>query len=132
MASIGTVLLSITGQNPANVQVSFLVSATGSDGELRQSYRELVELIGIDRGAGEDGVDDVIDVISDSIVTFSTSQVAFQQIREKNLPAAVLDEDPGPIIRRDELRARVTLIPAPARPRVRHSNVVLRGAPVVG
>jgi hypothetical protein len=137
MASIGPVTLTITDQPPSNVfvLVSNLLSATHDDGPHEQAYREVVELIGIDTLAGEDQVDDIISLdppFWDGIVRFSTSEVAFQQIHERTLPAQALDEDPDTFfLRADEIRARVTLIPLPPDAPSRDSNLVVRGG-VVG
>jgi len=126
MATIGPVSLSIFNQpsGVVNVQLSYEVAASGDDLESGQTYRELVELIGVDRGEpGEDGVDDVIDTISDGIVMFDGTQTRFQRGPEKwyDPPAAELDEDSHPFLpRTDEIRARVTLMPT------RESNVVRR------
>jgi hypothetical protein len=96
MASIGPVTLTITDQPPSNVfvLVSYLISATHHDGPQEQAYREVVELIGVDTLAGEDQVDDIISLdpaFWDGIVRFTTSEVSFQQIHEKTLPAQALD-----------------------------------------
>lgn len=134
MASISNVRLEILEQQTsALVRVSFTVQATQQDGPNEQQYRELVQLVGVDEGAGEDGTNELITngIISDGIISFSNSQVAIVQIRERNVPLSVLDEDPGIIPRRDELRARVSLIPLPPRTAVRESNLVTRGGPII-
>ena len=136
MASISNVLLRIFEGVPAPgqalVQVSYTVTATLHDAPHQQSYRELVQLVGDDEGAGEDGHSELIanGTIFDGTVVFTTSTVAFSQSHERTVPIAILDEDPGPFIRPDEIRARVTLTPlAPASP-TRDSNLVRRGQPV--
>jgi len=137
MASISNVLLRIFEGVPAPgqalVQVSYTVTATLHDAPHQQAYRELVQLVGDDEGAGEDGHSELIanGTIFDGTVTFSTSAVAFTQIRERTIPVAILDEDPGPFIRPDEIRARVTLTALPAPSPTRDSNLVRRGGPVV-
>jgi hypothetical protein len=73
-----------------------------------------------------------IDPISDGIVVFTASQHGFTRSWEKSISSSVLDEDPGPVIRKDEIRAVVTLTPIPPTPLVRESNLVERGEPVVG
>ena len=80
-----------------------------------------------------DGVSEIIPggTIFDGTVTFTTSTVAFTQSHERTVPVSILDEDPGPIIRADEIRARVTLIPLPPANPTRVSNLVRRGEPVV-
>jgi hypothetical protein len=131
MASISNVRLEIfENREPALVRVSYRVQATHHDGPHEQAYREVVELIGVDEGVGEDGQNEVISVISDGVVVFTTSQAAFQRGPEKQVPRSLLDEDGGIIARRDELRARVSLVPLPPRTVVRESNLVTRGEPV--
>jgi len=132
MASIGNVRLEIfESQGSALVRVSYKLNATLLDTQSEQSYRELVQLIGVDEGPGEDGQSDVIagGTIWDGPIKFTSGQVSFQQIHEKTLPLSVLDEDPSPFPKRDELRARVTLTPLPPVPPVRDSNLVTRGGP---
>ena len=136
MASISNVLLRIFEGVPvagqALVQVSYTLTATLHDAPHQQAYRELVQLVGDDQGPGEDGQSELIanGTIFDGTVVFTTSTVAFTQSHERTVPIAILDEDPGPFIRPDEIRARVTLTPlAPASP-TRDSNLVRRGGPV--
>lgn len=134
MASVSNVRLEIfEQQGSALVRASFTVQATLHDAPHQQSYRELVQLVGVDEGIGEDGTNELLanGTISDDVISFSTSAVAIVRIRERTVPIAVLDEDPGIIPRRDELRARVTLIPLPPGPVVRESNLVTRGGPVI-
>jgi hypothetical protein len=131
MASIGSVRLEIfESPSSALVRVSYKLTATLLDAQAQQSYRELVQLIGVDEGPGEDGQNDVIagGTIWDGPITFTTSQVAFQQIHEKTVPLSVLSEDRELIQTRDELRARVTLMPLPPASPARESNLVTRGA----
>ena len=134
MASISDVRLRIfENSGSALVEVSYTLSATQHDGEHEQAYRELVQLVGVDTGPGEDGQSELIPggTIWDGVVVFTTSQVAFVQSHERPVPSSILDEDPG-IIRPDEIRARVTLIPLPPTPPTRDSNIVQRGELVVG
>ncbi len=126
MATIGPVDLSIFNQpsGVVGVQLSYEIAASGDDLETGQTYRELIELIGVDAGEpGEDGVNEVIDMIGDGIVTFDSTQPRIQRSPEKfyRPPAAELDEDSHPFFPRDdEIRARVTLMPT------RESNVIRR------
>jgi hypothetical protein len=81
-------------------------------------------------------VDDIIILdppFWDGIIQFTLNQGAFEQTREKVLPAQALDEDPHPfLVRADEIRARVTLTPLPpSGPRPKESNLVVRGG-VIG
>ncbi len=134
MASISDVRLRIfENSGSALVRVSYTLSATQHDGEHEQAYRKLVQLVGVDTGPGEDGQSELIPggTIWDGVVVFTTSQVAFVQSHERTVPSSILDEDPG-IIRPDEIRARVTLIPLPPAPPTRDSNIIRRGELVVG
>jgi hypothetical protein len=137
MASISNVVLRIFEGVPvagqALVQVSYTLTATLHDAPHQQVYRELVQLVGDDQGRGEDGQSELIagGTIFDGNVTFTTSSVAFTQSHERTIPVAILDEDPGPFIRTDEIRARVTLIPLAAANPARDSNLVRRGQPVL-
>ena len=134
MASISNVSLQIfENAGTAVVRVSYRLTATHHDGPHEQAYRELVQLVGIDIGPGEDGQSELIPggTVWDGVVVFSTSQVSFEQTRERTLPSSILDEDPGPIIREDEIRARLTLIPLPPQSLSRESNLVRRGGAVI-
>jgi hypothetical protein len=137
MASISSVLLRIFEGVPvpgsALVQVSYTLTATLHDAPHEQAYRELVQLVGDDSGPGEDGHNELIPggTVFDGTVVFTTSQVAFTQIHEITIPVGILDEDPGPIIRADEIRARVTLTPLQPVSPTRDSNLVKRGDSVV-
>src|SRR5436190_22185376 len=137
MASISNVLLRIFEGVPvagqALVQVSYTLTATLHDAPHQQAYRELVQLVGDDQGAGEDGHSELIPngTIFDGTVVFTTSTVAFTQSHERTVPISILDEDPGPFIRPDEIRSRVTLTPLAAASPTRDSNLVRRGDPVI-
>ena len=134
MASISDVRLQIFERSgSALIQVSYTITATHHDSQHEQAYRELVQLVGDDSGRGEDGHDELISgaTVWDGVVVFTTSQVAFTQTREVTLPSSILDEDPGPMIREDEIRARVTLIPLPPVSPSRDSNLVRRGGLVI-
>ncbi len=126
MATVGPVTLSIFDQPPDQVvvQAAYDVKGSGDDISSGQPYREVVELIGVDKGQpGEDGVDDVLDTISDGTVVFDGTHVSFLRSQQKQYPAAALDEDPHPFFpRTDEIRVRVTLMPVA----VGESNIVRR------
>lgn len=135
MASISDVNLKIfENGGSALIQVSYTLTATRHDAPHEQSYRELVQLVGDDMGPGEDGQSELIPAgtVWDGVVTFTNSQVAFTQIREITVPSSILDEDPAPFPRIDEIRARVTLLPLPPASPSRDSNLVRRGGPVIG
>ena len=137
MASISNVTLRIFENVPvagqALVQVGYTLTATLHDAPHQQSYRELVQLVGDDEGPGEDGTSETLagGTIFDGTVTFTTSTVAFTQSHERTVPVSILDEDGGIIIRGDEIRARVTLIPLPPVNPTRLSNLVRRGDPIL-
>lgn len=137
MASISYVNLRIIDGMPvpgeALIQVKYTLTASHHDAPCGQAYREVVELVGDDSSLGEDGQSDVIPggTLFDGTVVFSNFSLAFTQIREKTLPSAILDADPGPIIRTDVIRARVTLTPIPQASPSRESNLVRRGQRVL-
>lgn len=134
MASISNVRLSIFdvpgSSGLAGIQVGFTVTETNDDAVSERSYREVVELVGVDEGPGEDGQSDVIVGVQleEGLVTFTTSQTSFVRGREKQVSSALLEEDG--MFRRAEIRARVTLIPVPPRTVTRESNTVLRSRPI--
>jgi len=80
-----------------------VITATHHDALHEQAYRELVQLVGDDRGEG--GTAELIPggTIWDGVVVFTTSQVSFTNTREKMLASSILDEDPGPVIKEDEI-----------------------------
>ncbi|UUZ57654.1 hypothetical protein [Nocardioides sp. B-3] len=82
MATVGPVTLSILPAPPDQVvvQVSYEIIGGGDDIASGQPYREVVELIGVDKGQpGEDGVDDVIDVIEEETWIFDGTHVSVQR-----------------------------------------------------
>lgn len=126
MTAIQNVRLEIVeNQDAAAALVSFELQASPTDLLAGLTYVETVELIGLDRIAGEDGRDEPIPGgRSDGSVTFPRQPLATSEApvplgklhrrRLLALPAARLDEDPAasPLIGisdADELRARVTL-----------------------
>ena len=132
MASLHNVQLHVAErQGSAFVEVSYRIDATHHDIGHGQSYRELVQLVGDDRGAGEDGVSELIvgGTIFEGILTFTGPQTQFARTRAKNMNSSLLDED-GPF-REDEIRARVSLIPIPPGAVSQDSNLVRRGALVI-
>jgi hypothetical protein len=142
MVSISNVNLEIFEGPPtqpqgfALVRASYTLTATQHDAEHGQVYRELVQLIGDDRGEGGTAEPIPNGIISDGIVAFSTSTVQITRIPEKVLPAAVLDEDqpppPASFPLEDEIRVMVTLTPLPPNPVTMESNLIRRGGPIVG
>ena len=102
--------------------------ASGDDVATQRSYREVCEIIGDDTPG--DGTDDVLRKLVDLTTTFSGTSAAFQRSPQwDNVTLSDLDEDnDGPVIQADEIRARVTLTPIPPS---RESNLVVVGGPVV-
>ena len=126
MASIKPITLTIT-PNTNNgkliVYVHYVISASPNDVATEQNYREVCELIGDDTPG--DGTDDVIKTLSDGTTVFDGIFSHLTRIFQLELSRSELDEDSGPIFNEaDEIRARVTLTPIPAR---RESNVVVLG-----
>ena len=134
MAEIKDVKLTIDENKPvvgrAIIRVVYRVRPTEHDVEHRQMYRELVEVIGDDSGPGEDGVSEKLSVapLSNSLVSFA-SQGWATRIHTKDVPISVLNEDPHPIFRTDEIQAQVTLTPIPLQTLFGVSNVIKRDEP---
>jgi hypothetical protein len=126
MASIQQVTLTITPvPNSANVSidVGYVVSGSGHDLATGQNYREVCQLIGDDTPG--DGKDDILRTIFDTTTVFTGNSVHFTRAIQLFLPRSVLDEDnEGPQIQEDEIRAKVTLTPIPTS---RESNLVRMG-----
>jgi hypothetical protein len=123
-------------QGAAAALVTYNLRGTPQDVLQQTRYFELVQLIGDDKGPGEDGVDEVIfndAIFGDSIVFTSTASVA-RPARLIALPSSALDEDPGngpfQFPRVDEIRARVTVSRVQV-PVIAESNLVERGGFVV-
>ena len=130
MASIQPITLSIQrvpNSNNVSVQVGYVVSASGHDLATEQNYREVCQLIGDDTPG--DGTDDILRTIFDNTTVFGGTSVHFTRAIQLFLPASVLDEDnSGPFLESDEIRARVTLTPIPTS---RESNLVVFNEPVI-
>ena len=126
MASIQQVRLTITPvPNSANVSVDvgYVVSASNHDLATEQNYREICQLIGDDTPG--DGTDDILRAIFDATTVFTGNIPHFTRAIQLFLPQSVLDEDnEGPFIQADEIRAKVTLTPIPTS---RESNLVRLG-----
>jgi hypothetical protein len=126
MASIQQVTLAITPvPNSANVSidVGYVVSGSSHDLATGQNYREVCQLIGDDTPG--DGTDDILRTIFDATTVFTGNSVHFTRAIQLFLPRSVLDEDnEGPQIQEDEIRAKVTLTPIPTS---RESNLVRIG-----
>ena len=126
MASVQPVTLTITPvPNSTNVSVGvgYVVSASSHDLATDQHYREVCQLIGDDTPG--DGTDDVLRTIFEETTVFSGNSAHFTRAIQLFLPRSVLDEDnDGPFIQADEIRAKVTLTPIPTS---RESNLVRLG-----
>jgi hypothetical protein len=126
MASVQPVTLTITPiPNSTNVSVGvgYVVSASSHDLATDQHYREVCQLIGDDTPG--DGTDDVLRTIFEATTVFSGNSAHFTRAIQLFLPRSVLDEDnDGPFIQADEIRAKVTLTPIPTS---RESNLVRLG-----
>jgi hypothetical protein len=126
MASVQPVSLTITPiPNSTNVSVGvgYVVSASSHDLATDQHYREVCQLIGDDTPG--DGTDDVLRTIFEATTVFSGNSAHFTRAIQLFLPRSVLDEDnDGPFIQADEIRAKVTLTPIPTS---RESNLVRLG-----
>lgn len=127
MAAIMNLQLGINKtQGDARLTVTYFIRGSQLDVLSEQTYREVVELIGVDKG--EDSTDEPIPDTrrSFAFVATSTSEIPRTQIYD--LPASALDEDRDvDHPREDEIAARVTLIPIPPGTITRNSNIVRRG-----
>ena len=130
MASIQPITLTITpvpNSTNVSVQVGYVVSASNHDLASEQNYREVCELIGDDTPG--DGTDDTLRTIFEATTVFGGTSVHFTRAIQLFLPASVLNEDnTGPFLEADEIRARVTMTPIPTS---RESNLVTINEPVV-
>jgi hypothetical protein len=113
MASIGPVsleLAEIGGTDKTEVRVVYDLTASHSDIDSEQVYREVVELYGVDAPPHEDGTDDVVYAFKPATVKFSSTDTSFHRSwASPYLGPDVLDEDRDGIrFLPDEYRARVT------------------------
>jgi hypothetical protein len=117
MATVRDVSLSIFNEpnGQVRVQVSWNIDGGGHDLEQNATYRELVELIGVDRPLGEATTpDQAIYTLEDGLVSFGATNLAHQErSTEKLIEAGILNEDTHPFMpRNDEIQARVQLMAA--------------------
>jgi hypothetical protein len=130
MAMIEDLTLEIVEEQGSPVaKVHYKVRGSQQDVFAQQFYRELIELIGVDRLAGEDGQDEPIPggvLLDGAFVVLTTSPLPRNQ--RLRLPSSALDEDRGVFVQEeDEIAARVTLTPFPPGPVIVMSNIVRRG-----
>jgi hypothetical protein len=142
MATIETVTLTLTENqdtDTARFVVRYRLRGSLQDVQQQRVYRELIELIGVDEGAGEDGHNELIPGGAVFVGTggFSNTNSVNRPPRILVVPRSAINEDvrPAPISAiplRDEIRARLTLIPLGVPPVSLNSNKVTRGDLVVG
>lgn len=133
MASISNVQLNLfpPAGDQTRVEVSYTVKATNLDASSGQVFREEVFLLGVDERPGEDGQNDVLgEAIHSATLAFNPGFQALTVTRAKNIPTALLDEDPG-FFRADEIRARVMLTPLPPGVVIADSNTIVRTAVIL-
>jgi len=136
MATINNVLLSIDhdpASPKAKAKVSYTLRGSLPDVQHPHRYRESVQLIGVDEGPGEDGVNDIIvgGLVFSGTVGFANTN-AINRSRVLELPDANINEDTGlaspfPLPKRDEIRAVVTLTQIAGAPVSAKSNDVKFG-----
>jgi hypothetical protein len=130
MASIQNVLLQIVeNQGAAAALVTYRLVGDPQDVQQQRRYSEVVELVGVDEGPGEDGQNELIPGGRvDAVAAFTVATL--DRSRLLAVPSSALDEDPGRsgpfgiFKNRDEVRARVTLTQIPPAALVADSNVV--------
>lgn len=126
--SIKLTITPVTNSENVSVYVGYIVSGSNFDVSSEQSYREVCELIGDDTPG--DGTDDPLRIrkLLDTTTVFSANTAHFTRAIQLFIPLSALDEDnEGPAIEEDEIRARVTLTPLPPSPTRRESNMVRTG-----
>jgi len=133
MAAVADLQLRIVeNQGNAAALVSYELVSTQEDALEKRQYRELIELFGVDEGAGEDGLNELIPGgSSETTLNFeSISGPDRKRIQLFALPTTAIDEDrnaaPSVVPLTDEIRARVTLTHI-IQPVSVSSNVVRRG-----
>ncbi|GIJ43580.1 hypothetical protein Val02_04660 [Virgisporangium aliadipatigenens] len=99
-----------TDLNLLNVRVRYTITFTDFDVRSRLEYLECIQIFGIDQGAGEDGVDDLIADVSAAIIRAENAPTLFRD-HTFAVSRDLLNEDQPPEPNPDELQARVTLTP---------------------
>ncbi len=116
----------VLGSDQYSVQVGYVVSGSNFDVVTGQEYREVCHLIGDDTPG--DGTDDNLRKLFENTTVFSANTAHFTRAIQIFLPRSALDEDNGgPILEEDEIRARVKLIPLPPRTVVLESSLIRIG-----
>lgn len=121
-------------ENAGNGAVRVTYTLHGSEEDVREGrvYKEVVKLIGVDEGPGEDGQNNALTggLIFNGTIVFGNGMPVFQS-RLFGLSSSVFDEDSStsqapntPV--EDEIRAQVSL---DAGPIIANSNLVKRGGP---
>src|SRR5689334_10130480 len=131
MASIqGVKLELVENQGNAAALVTYTMFGNADDVNDRRTFREIVELMGIDEGAGEDGQNNRIAnglVFNGSVMFVDGNPIERRLLIP--LTSAALDEDPSPVggaPNEDEIKAQVSLNGGPI---IASSNLVKRGGP---
>lgn len=134
MPSIGNVRLQIREDGgEAKVFVTYDLFGDQRDIEERPIYLEYVDLIGDDKGPGEDGFSEFLTQgeLFTGLMRFGPAEPSFHREHEFRVPSSLLDEDRSaspisifPI--EDEIVARVKLTPLTFST-VARSNLVRRG-----
>ncbi len=142
MAIIENVTLTLTESqetDTARFIVRCRLRGSLQDVQQQRVYRELIELIGVDEGAGEDGQNELIPggAVFVGTVGFANTNFVDRPPRFLVVPRSAINEDirPAPLAGlplRDEIRARLTLLPIGVPPVSRNSNTVTRGDLVIG
>jgi hypothetical protein len=119
MARIGPIKLTVKVKgDTANVDVTYDILFSKTDVKKKQAYEEDCRLIGDDTNAGdppEAGGDDTVGFLTplfNKPVAPGKTETVNRHLK-KTIRALDLNEDTGSIANPDEIRARVTLRPAP-------------------
>jgi hypothetical protein len=142
MATIESVTLTLTESpetDTARFVVRYRLRGSAQDVQQQRVYRELIELIGVDEGIGEDGHNEPIPGGSVFVGTvgFSNTNAFDRPPRILVVPRSAINEDirPAPLSAiplRDEIRAQLTLVQLTVPPVSLNSNRVTRGDLVIG
>lgn len=130
MASIGSINFTLSlAKGMANIDVSYDV--TFDEGDKGEDFVEVCRIIGDDTDVGdpiEAGDDDPLAYLAPLFyrrIRVGQARTVPRKLHV-DIPETMLDEDYGPVAGADELRALVTLIPAPKQMKFRESNLVTK------